>query len=187
MASQIPLYDRLVSKMFASRASFFGECASEFDIRVTLSSADSLRFILGSDDRPVSIAYTFGVRSSKHSSSESNPEFEPNPEKCGVHAWAGINITSGDASSAILNNPLLSSPSIGLPSAFRFPIFDSASLIRCTDSNEGAKRRLCTFLVFPFLLYIQLISAERTNRTSLRQDLGTSFSIPELYSGFSLN
>src|SRR4030066_1893836 len=181
MASQIPLYDRLVSEMFASRASFFGECASEFDIRVPLSSADSLRFILGSDDRPVSIAYTFGVRASKHASSESNPEFEPNTEKCGVHAWAGINITSGDASSAILNNTLLSSPSMGLPSALRFPIFDNASLIRCTASNEWARRRLCTLRVFPFLLYIQLISAERIKRTSARQDRGTSFSIPELY------
>ena len=43
-----------------------------------------LQFIAGSEESPVSSACIYGASSSKHSSTESNPDFAPNTEKCGV-------------------------------------------------------------------------------------------------------
>ena len=51
-----------------------------------LSRAERRQFIGGSDERPVSMAWMWGVSSSKHSSMVSKPEFEPKTEKCGVQA-----------------------------------------------------------------------------------------------------
>jgi len=47
------------------------------------SRAESRQFIGGSDDRPVSMAWTCGVSSSKHSSRESKPDSAPKTEKWG--------------------------------------------------------------------------------------------------------
>ena len=70
-----------MSMRLASRPSFAGEWASEFEISWKESSAESLQFIGGSEDRPVSNAWIWGVKSSKHSSIVSNPEKAPNSEK----------------------------------------------------------------------------------------------------------
>src|SRR3989344_2787656 len=88
MASVMPLYEISVSKIFASLPIFAGEWASELDIREILSKAESLQFMAGSDERPVSMACMCGVSSSKHSSNESKPEAAPKTEKCGVQVWA---------------------------------------------------------------------------------------------------
>ncbi len=71
----------LCLKIFASRAILAGECASELEIKVIFLRAESLQFIAGSEESPVSIAWIFGVSSSKHSSRESKPEPDPNIEK----------------------------------------------------------------------------------------------------------
>ena len=61
-ASKSALYVRVgSSKTFASLPSLhgLGECASELDMRPTLSSVDSLQFIAGSELSPVSRAKIF--------------------------------------------------------------------------------------------------------------------------------
>ena len=52
-----------VSNTHASRPSFGGEWASEFDTSVKRSSIDSRQFIAGSDDSPVSTAKMCDARS----------------------------------------------------------------------------------------------------------------------------
>src|SRR3989304_8448839 len=81
------------------------------------SSFESRQFIFGSEERPVSMAKICDVNSSKHSSSESNPDIEPNTENHGVQACAGI-ITplSGSISRIIFKISLLSNPTMGRPS-----------------------------------------------------------------------
>ena len=57
---------------------------------VKRSSAESRQFIGGSEERPVSTAWIYGVISPKHASTVSKPENAPNIEKCGVQICAGI-------------------------------------------------------------------------------------------------
>ncbi|MDH3872864.1 MAG: hypothetical protein OET07_01795 [Desulfobacteraceae bacterium] len=128
IADLIAEYEISVSNRFASLPSFNGECASEFDTSVRLSSADTRQFIAGSDERPVSIANIKGVRSSKHSSIESKPDFEPNSENHGVQMWAGIRNAWSDVSRSISKRSLASRPSMGLPSDFIFPILSNFEL-----------------------------------------------------------
>lgn len=66
--------DSSVPKRLASRPSLAGECASEFETSVYPSSAERRQFIGGSEDRPVSNAWIWGVKSSKHSRMSSKPE-----------------------------------------------------------------------------------------------------------------
>ena len=47
------------------------------------------QFMGGSEESPVSTAWMYGVISSKHSSTVSNPENAPNREKWGVQICAG--------------------------------------------------------------------------------------------------
>ena len=112
-AREIALYESSVLKRLASLASFEGEWASELDTRVNRSRADILQFIGGSEDKPVSREWLYGVMSSKHSSMLSKPEYAPNSEKCGVQIWAGINTASGQVSSVISKRSRLSKPSMG--------------------------------------------------------------------------
>ncbi len=61
IALAIELYDISVSKMFASRPIFAGEWASEFEMRLIVSSAETRQFIGGSDESPVSMALIWGA------------------------------------------------------------------------------------------------------------------------------
>ena len=70
-----------MSNKFASRMSLTGEWASELEISRKPSKDDSRQFMAGSEERPVSIAGTRGVSSSKHSSRLSKPDLAPNTEK----------------------------------------------------------------------------------------------------------
>lgn len=148
--------------MFASLPIFIGEWASEFEIRVMLSRSESLQFMGGSDESPVSMAWMWGVNSSKHSSRESKPDAAPNTEKCGVHAWAGTNKARSDTSRTILKSSFASMPSMGLPSDLRLPIFESVKFIFAAEATSGAMTMQWIFLVFAFLLYMQLISLVKT-------------------------
>ena len=125
---------------------------SEFEIRVYLSRELTWWFIAGSDERPVSSANMYGVRSSKHSSTESNPDRDPNIENQGVQTCAGIRKDSEVVSRAISRRILLSSPRIGRPSDLMLPMRSSRLLKRSTESKSGMNTRLCTFLVAPCFL-----------------------------------
>ena len=76
-------------KIVASLPMFGREWASELESRVRLSNSVILQFICGSDESPVSYAKMLFAWSLKHSSIESNPDFEPNIEYQGVQIWAG--------------------------------------------------------------------------------------------------
>ena len=136
----------------ASRASFDGECASEFETSVNRSSAEIRQFIGGSEERPVSSAWICGVKSPKHASIVSKPEYAPNREKCGVQICAGIKIARGQISRVISSRSRMSSPKIGLPSECRFPICSSRWESASAASKSGSRITLWTFLVFPSFL-----------------------------------
>ncbi len=121
-------------------------------MRVILSRAERRQFIGGSDESPVSMAKICGVNSSKHSSRESKPDAAPKTEKWGVQAWARTNTASGDESMTIFKSSFASIPSIGLPSALRFPIFDNAKFIFAASAKSCTKIIACIFRVFSFLL-----------------------------------
>src|SRR3990167_11515051 len=67
-------FDSSISKTFASRPSLRRLCASELETKAYLSSAEICQFILGSDDRPVSMAKMCLAWSPKASSTLSNPD-----------------------------------------------------------------------------------------------------------------
>ena len=64
----------------ASRPTFAGECASEFEISNFPRRKWDRLSILGSADRPVSTVLISCDRSPKHSSAESNPNLLPRSE-----------------------------------------------------------------------------------------------------------
>ncbi len=167
MASIIPLYDKSVSRIFAFRPSFSGEWASELAINVYLSRKLHIQFIGGSVERPISTAEIYFDKSSKHSITESNPDFEPNMENHGVQICAGTKKISSETSRLNSRRSLLSIPIIGLPSEVMLkPRAASLFCIFSTTLNEGAKIILCTFLTFSFFLYMLLISVVRINLVS---------------------
>lgn len=112
-APERPPQDSSASKRFASRPSLAGEWASELETKKYRSSAESRQFIGGSEESPVSSAWMWGVRSSKHSSMVSKPEKAPKSEKWGVQMWAGMNTASGQASSVSSSRSRLSRPRMG--------------------------------------------------------------------------
>ena len=131
-----------VSKTFASLASLSGECASEFETRVYLSSEESRQFIGGSEDRPVSRATICLEYSPKHSSMESKPDFEPKTENQGVQICAGIKNDPWPTSNTISSRSLLASPRIGRPSDLIFPIRAKRPPISAAASRDGTRIRL---------------------------------------------
>ena len=145
-------YSRSPSMRFASRPSFDGECASEFETSVSPSSADTRQFIGGSEDRPVSTAWMCGVRSSKQSSIVSKPENAPNMEKCGVQMCAGMNSASGQASSVSSSRSRLSRPRMGRPSDRMLPMASSRAASSSAASRLGRRITLCTLRVLPWRL-----------------------------------
>ena len=151
-ASSIPRYDSSVSKQVASRASLRGEWASEFETTAKRSSCERRPFIGGSEDSPVSTAWMWGSRSSKHSSMLSNPELAPSTAKWGVQMWAGMNRTSGQTSRQISRRSRLSRPRIGLPSDLRLPIRPRRRLKRSAVSKSGRMTTLWTLRVRPWRL-----------------------------------
>ena len=105
------------------------------------------QFIGGSDDSPVSRAKICGVRSPKHSSTESKPDLEPSIENQGVQMWAGIRWQRSSMPRMISSKSRESSPRIGRPSERMLPIRSSAVWMCSTTSSEGAKMTLCTLRV----------------------------------------
>ena len=95
----------------------------------------------GSEDRPVSRAWMWPVRSWKHSSRSSKPDLDPKRENQGVQIWAGMRKAFSLASRAISNKSLESSPRIGLPSEVILPIRSSLSLNLRTDAMSGIRIR----------------------------------------------
>ena len=139
-------------KQVPSRASFCGECASEFDTMAYRSSIDSRQFIGGSDDSPVSIVKIWGSISPKQASSVSNPELAPSAAKCGVQMCAGMNSTPSHASRHISTRSRLSNPRIGRPSDLRLPISSSRAFSRSTASKSGITITWCTLRVLSSFL-----------------------------------
>jgi len=133
------------SKIFASRPSFAGEWASELLTSITRSSCDNRQFMGGSLLNPVSAAAMCRVCVPKHSSSESNPELDPNRLNQGVQACAGITMQSGEVSmmySTILSDGTVS---VGRPSAINDPNRPRTALIRSATSNDGQRMMLWIF------------------------------------------
>src|SRR5690242_19628731 len=103
--SIISAYDNFssaISKTFASRPIFRRLWASELEVKEYLSKPEICQFILGSDDKPVSIALMYFAWSPKASSILLKPDSDPNTPKCGVQACAGIITADDDASLTIL-------------------------------------------------------------------------------------
>src|SRR3990172_10350131 len=138
----------LQSNTFASRPIFAGEWASELEMSVMLSSMESRQFISGYDERPVSMAWMCFAYSPKHSSMLLKPDLLPKMENHGVHAWAGMTMQSGEASSTIFISSCAEKPKIGRPSETTLPLLPNSLFIFSTVSKDGAKIRLCIFLVF---------------------------------------
>ena len=101
----------------------------------------------GSEERPVSTAKMCGVRSAKHSSTESKPDLEPRIENHGVQMWAGIRWQRSPVASTISSRSRLSRPRIGRPSERMLPIFSSSAWRFAVVSKEGEKTMLCTLRV----------------------------------------
>ena len=133
--------------MSASRPSFWGEWASEWDTSCSPSSWDTRQFMGGSEESPVSTAWMWGVKSPKHSSRVSNPEKAPNREKWGVQMWAGRNTAWGQASRVISSRSRLERPRMGRPSEWILPICSSRRESSSAASRPGSKITLCTFRV----------------------------------------
>ena len=109
---------------------------------MTRSSCDNRQFIGGSLLNPVSTAAMCLVCAPKHSSSESNPELDPNMLNHGVQACAGTTMQSGEISmmySTILSDGTVS---VGRPSAIKDPNRPSTALMRSAISNDGQNRML---------------------------------------------
>ncbi len=106
----------------------------------------------GSEERPVSMAKISGVRSSKHSSSESNPDSDPKMANQGVQAWAGTRWFSGEMSLMIWSSVFESRPRMGRPSDRRLPIFSRRAMIFAAVSKEGAYTKLWILRHLPFFL-----------------------------------
>src|SRR5437879_13897185 len=88
---------------------------------MTRSSCDNRQFIGGSLLNPVSTAAICLVCAPKHSSSESNPELDPNRLNQGGQACAGTTMQSGEISmmySTIFSDGTVS---VGRPSAIQDP------------------------------------------------------------------
>jgi len=106
----------LVLNTEAFRPRYPGEWASELDIRRILSRSSTRQFMGGSEDNPVSTAKICSFKEPKHSSMESNPDFDPNMENQGVQIWAGTKKPLSLISSMMESRSAASSPSIGRPS-----------------------------------------------------------------------
>ena len=136
----------------ASRPSLAGEWASELDTSWYPSRAESRQFMGGSEERPVSRAWTCPVRSPKQSSILSKPENAPKREKWGVQMWAGIKTASGQASSVISSRSRQSRPRMGRPSDRMLPMASSRRDSSSAASREDRMMTEWTFLVFPSFL-----------------------------------
>ena len=106
----------------------------------------------GSEESPVSMANMESLRSSKHSSRESYPDFDPRTENHGVHMWAGTKTASSPDSRTISNRFFDGNPRIGRPSERIFPRESSLVWIFLRVSKEEVSMRLWTLRVFPFFL-----------------------------------
>ena len=147
----------------------------------TSSSSGTRQHMAGSLDRPVSMARMCGVKSPKHSSSESKPDLDPNIPNHGVQAWAGIIMQRGSISRIISSKSLGDMVSVGLPSPSSFaPLCFNASFILETLLSVGAKRSMCTLLERPRTLAVQFTSVPRMNFTPLYSYSPSSVSVVSL-------
>src|SRR3989338_6312552 len=112
-------------------------------MQTTESKELTCQFMRGSEERPVSIAYTYGVISPKHSSNESNPLLDPNTAYHGVHACAGIRMIRSSMFLSSRYKFSESMPRIGRPSDFKLKsFFCNHAMTFSHASMDGEKTKL---------------------------------------------
>jgi len=129
-----------------------GEWASEWDTSWYPSKAETRKFMDGSEERPVSKAWIWPLRSRKQSCTEEKAENAPSMEKWGVQIWAGMKTASGQASNVTSKRSRLESPRMGRPSERMLPMASRRRESSSAASSEGKRIRLCTLRVLPSCL-----------------------------------